>query len=248
MHSCENISLAPEPASISLPPHPASTAHAGHNAVPARNVVLGAWATYLGVADTNLSAGVSAADAYLYSAREDHAAELEHNLDELRDTTVSDVDATPRAASAKFSAPATLSDANAVRQRVIIEALAAISTDSLSIDGLRAEVSRTEHAMALLRAAAPLNGQALRSDFLYDSGLDDAVFAGAVENFAGDTPSYNAAMRSDDYKQWEDGIDVKAGLIDVKYVTTLENHADVLTKALHTVDFNHHVDAILTTP
>jgi len=41
---------------------------------------------------------------------------------------------------------------------------------------------------------------------------------------------------------------VEAGLIDVKYVNTLENHADVLTKALPTVDFNRHVDAILTTP
>ena len=124
------------PTSIPLPPHPASAAHAGLGDVPTRNVVLGAWATSLGVAEANMSAGVSAADAYLYSAREDHAADLERNLDALRDRTVSDADAKPCAAPVEFSAPATLSDANAVRQRVIIEALAAISTDNLSLDGL----------------------------------------------------------------------------------------------------------------
>ena len=54
--------------------------------------------------------------------------------------------------------------------------------------------------MSVLREAAPLNGQALRPDFIFQSGLDDATFAGVVENFAGDSPSYRQAMAGDEYK------------------------------------------------
>ena len=61
--------------------------------------------------------------------------------------------------------------------------------------------------MEVLRAAAPLNGQALRLDYLFKSDVDGIIFAGVAENFAGDAPSYRAAMNSAEYKLWEDAIE-----------------------------------------
>ena len=90
-----------------------------------------------------------------------------------------------------------------------MDTLAAVAAEDLTIAELRAEIHRTGHAMTLLCAAAPLSGGSLRNDFLYKSGLDDSTFAGALENFENDSPSYNKAMRSDDYKEWDASIDTE---------------------------------------
>ena len=89
---------------------------------------------------------------------------------------------------------------HAAEQAVVLNALASVSADSMSIEELRTELAGTETAMRLLRDAAPLNGQALRSDFLYYSSIDDSIFAGVTESFTGDNPSYKAAMAGGEYK------------------------------------------------
>jgi hypothetical protein len=115
-----------------------------------------------------------------------------------------------RAASHGVSAPTTPSTgARAEAIDVITNALAAVSAENLSVTELRAEIDRTEHAMKLLRDAAPHNGQSLRNDFLFESGLDDSIFSGVLEKFENDSPSYNQAMRGDDYKEWDASIDTE---------------------------------------
>ena len=83
-----------------------------------------------------------------------------------------------------------------------------MSTDQLTVSELQAEIGRTEVAMCLLRGAAPLNGQALRNDFLYESGIDDSVFAGVLKDLGNDSPSYDQAMRGDNHRRgWDESID-----------------------------------------
>ena len=198
MHSCDGINASSPAGVISMPAcAPASSAPTANASVGSD--VLTDWSVHLGLALSDTVAHGDFSNAYLYSAREDHAADLERQLDDLRASEL-------RAESAPT--PASTKDRTEAID-VITNALAAVAAEDLTVAELRAEIHRTEHAMTLLRAAAPLNGGSLRNDFLYESGLDDSTFAGALENFENDSPSYNKAMRSDDYKEWDASIDTE---------------------------------------
>ena len=153
---------------------------------PASACPLADWAVALGIGNYNrTSSSVAPEAAHVFAAREDRVADLELQLART-DTNL-----------------------DAEEQATVVAALASISSADLDLDDLRDRLDTTELAMQLLRDVAPLNGQALRPDFLFESGLDDNIFAAVNENFAGDNPSYRAAINGVDYKEWADGIAVE---------------------------------------
>ena len=186
---------------ISVPdrsPSPAD-AHIGVADCPVRPASpdpLADWAHALGISENTASPrGVDASAAHLFCAREDYVADQEERLDAGIQTS--------SAAAAPIS-PTTLT---AGERDMVLNAIATVSSENISLDELKSLMQDDDAVLCMLRGAAPLNGQALRPDFLFDCGIDDSVFAGIVENFAGDTPSYRQAMAGSEYKLWESAFE-----------------------------------------
>ena len=169
-------------APISVPARtPFSAANAVADPAAAKSNPLDIWASVFAFDIPSQRRGVDASAAYLYAAREDLVADAERRVD----------------------------TALASEHDTAVEALAHIASDDLSLTELKHEIAVSSESMEALRAAAPLNGQALRPDYLFKSDVDGMIFAGIAENFAGDAPSYRAAMNSAEYKQWEDAIETE---------------------------------------
>ena len=136
------------------------------------------WALALNLAPgPRPSRNASCDTAYLLAAREARIADLELQLDTSELSGSACASGFIPTHLKHLSVPEQseiLSDMRGLspaEQAVILNALASVSADDMSIEELRAELDGTEAAMSLLRAAAPLYGRALRPDFLYHSGI-----------------------------------------------------------------------------
>ena len=189
-----NPNLSSVPIPLPVRESPSDTSVASATAIDTASP-LDDWAKVLNldsIGDSRRSVDASA--AYLFASREDYVADIERRLD-------SPSPATPLGGSEL--------DNLANSRSVLIDAIASVSADDITVAELKHTLADVDAAMHMLREAAPLNGAALRSDFLYECGIDDSIFAGAIENFSGDTPSYRQAMASSEYKDWQSAIEAE---------------------------------------